>query len=131
VPAVKLEEVAKYHMEGPANQPAFTMNPLVMLMNKQKYDNLSPELKAVVDKNSGMALVELAGNAWDAATVDARKKTNAAGNKTLVIKPEDYEAIRKASANVEQEWAKEVAPKGLDGAALVRQARAIGAQYLK
>lgn len=131
VPAVKLEEVAKYHMEGPANLPGFTMNPLVMLMNKQKYDNLHPELKAVIDKNSGMSLVELAGKAWDAATVDARKTTTAAGNKTLVIKPEDYEAIRKASAHVELEWAKEVAPKGLDGAALIRQARAIGAQYLK
>ena len=106
-------------------------NPLVMLMNKQKYENLSAELKAVIDKHSGLPLVELAGNAWDTATVDARKRTNAAGNKTLVIKPEDYEAIRKASASVELEWAKEVAPKGLDGAALIKQARAIGAQHLK
>lgn len=131
VPAVKLEEVAKYHMEGLPNQPGFTANPLVMLMNKQKYENLNAELKAVIDKHSGLPLVELAGNAWDTATVDARKRTNAAGNKTLVIKPEDYEAIRKASASVELEWAKEVAPKGLDGAALIKQARAIGAQYLK
>lgn len=131
VPAVKLEEVAKYHMEGLANQPAFTANPLVMLMNKQRYDNLSAELKAVIDKHSGLPLVELAGNAWDTATVEARKRTAAAGNKTLVIKSEDYETMRKASASVEQEWAKEVAPKGLDGSALVKQARAIGARYLK
>ena len=131
VPSVKLEEVAKYHMEGLANQPGFTANPLVMLMNKQKYENLSAELKAVIDKHSGLPLVELAGNAWDAATADARKRTAAAGNKTLTIKPEDYEAIRKASANVELEWAKEVSPKGLDGATLIKQARAIGAQYLK
>lgn len=131
VPAVKLEEVAKYHMEGLANQPAFTANPLVMLMNKGKYEKLSADLKAVIDQNSGLPLVELAGKAWDTATVEARKTTAAAGNKTLVIKPEDYESIRKASANVEQEWAKEVAPKGLDGAALIKQARAIGAQYLK
>jgi TRAP-type transport system periplasmic protein len=131
VPAVKLEEVAKYHIEGLPHLPGFTANPLVMLMNKQKYERLSPELKAVVDKNSGLPLVELAGKAWDTATVEGRKKATEAGNKTLVIKPEDYEAIRKASANVEQEWAKEVAPKGLDGAALVRQARAIGAKHLK
>jgi TRAP-type C4-dicarboxylate transport system substrate-binding protein len=131
VPAVKLEEVARYHMEGLANQPAFTANPLVMLMNKSKYENLSAELKAVIDKHSGLPLVELAGNAWDTATVEARKRTAAAGNKTLVIKPEDYEAMRKASASVEQEWAREVAPKGLDGAALIKQARAIGAQHLK
>lgn len=131
VPAVKLEEVAKYHIESVPNQPGFTMNPLVMLMNKQKYEGLIPELKAVVDKNSGLPLVELAGKAWDTATVDGRKKATEAGNKLLVIKQEDYDAIRKASLSVEQEWAKEVAPKGLDGAALIRQARAIGAQYLK
>lgn len=131
VPAVKLEEVAKYHIESVPNLPGFTMNPLVMLMNKQKYEGLPPELKSVIDKNSGLPLVELAGKAWDTATVDGRKKATEAGNKTLVIKLEDYEAIRKASVSVEQEWAKEVAPKGLDGAALIRQARAIGAQYLK
>lgn len=131
VPAVKLEEVAKYHMEGLSNQPGFTMNPMVMLMNKQKYQSLSPELKAVLDKNSGTPLVEMAGAAWDAATVEARKKASAAGNKTLVIKPEDYEALRKASTSVEQEWIKEVAPKGIDGLALLREARAIGVKYLK
>ena len=131
VPAVKLEEVAKFHAEGPADQPGFTANPLVMLMNKQKYDGLPADLKAVLDRNSGMPLVELAGNAWDASTTDARKTASAAGNKSLVIKPEDFEAMRKASASVEQEWAKEVAPKGLDGATLVKEARAIGARHMK
>jgi TRAP-type C4-dicarboxylate transport system substrate-binding protein len=131
VPAVKLEEVAKYHIEGIQNQPGFTMNPLVMLMNKQKYENLSPELKAVVDKNSGLPLVVMAGTAWDNATVEGKKKATAAGNKTLVMKQEDYDAVRKASASVEQEWAKDVANKGLDGAALIREARAIGQKFLK
>ena len=39
--------------------------------------------------------------------------------------------MRKASATVELEWDKEVAPKGLDGAMLVKEARAIGAKYMK
>jgi len=131
VPAVKLQEVAKYHMEGPANQPAFTQNPLVMLMNKAKYDSLAPDVKAVLDRASGAYLVELAGTAWDKAIVDGRKIANDAGNKTLTVKPEDYNAMRKASAMVEVEWAKEVAPKGLDGASLVKEVRAIGAKYMK
>jgi TRAP-type C4-dicarboxylate transport system substrate-binding protein len=131
VPAVKLQEVTKYHMEGPANQVAFTQNPLVMLMNKAKYDGLPPDLKAVLDKASGASLVELAGTAWDKAIIDGRRIANEAGNKTLTVKPEDYEAMRKASATVEVEWAKEVAPKGLDGAMLVREVRAIGAKYMK
>ena len=131
VPAVKLQEVTKYHMEGPANQPAFTQNPLVMLMNKQKYDGLPPDVKAVLDKASGTFLVELAGTAWDKAIVDGRKTATDAGNKTLVVKPEDYDAMRKASASVETEWATDVAPKGLDGAALVKEVRAIGARFAK
>jgi TRAP-type transport system periplasmic protein len=131
VPAVKLHEVTKYHMEGPANQAAFTQNPLVMLMNKARYDGLPPDLKAVLDKASGPYLVELAGSAWDKAIVDGRKIANDAGNKTLTVRPEDYEAMRKASASVEVEWAKEVAPKGLDGAMLVKEVRAIGAKYMK
>jgi len=131
LPAVKLQEVTKYHMQAPANQPAFTQNPLVMLMNKARYDGLSPELKSVLDKASGTSLVEMAGAAWDKAIDNGRRTANDAGNKTLTVKPEDYEAMRKASASVEIEWAKEVAPKGLDGAMLVKEVRAIGAKYMK
>ena len=131
VPAVKLQEVTKYHMQAPSNQAAFTQNPLVMLMNKVKYDSLPPDLKAVLDKASGPALVELAGSSWDKAIDDGRKIATDAGNKTLTVKPEDYEAMRKASASVEVEWAKEVAPKGLDGAMLVKEVRTIGAKYMK
>lgn len=131
VPAVKLQEVTKYHMQGPANQPAFTQNPLVMLMNRARYDGLPPDLRAVLDKASGTALVELAGTAWDKAIVDGRKIANDAGNKTLTVKPEDYEAMRRMSASVEVEWAKDVAAKGLDGAMLVKEVRALGAKYMK
>ncbi|MBP8271410.1 MAG: TRAP transporter substrate-binding protein [Sphaerotilus sp.] len=131
VPAVKLQEVTKYHMQAPANQEAFTQNPLVMLMNKAKYDGLPADLKAVLDKASGPALVELAGTAWDKAIVDGRRIASDAGNKTLTVKPEDYAAMRKASATVEVEWAREVAPKGLDGAMLVKEVRAIGAKHMK
>jgi TRAP-type C4-dicarboxylate transport system substrate-binding protein len=131
VPAVKLQEVTKYHMQGPADQAAFTQNPLVMLMNKARYDGLPPELKAVLDKASGPALVELAGSAWDKAIVDGRRIAGDAGNKTLTVKPEDYAAMRQMSASVEVEWARDVAAKGLDGAMLVKEVRALGAKHMK
>jgi TRAP-type C4-dicarboxylate transport system substrate-binding protein len=131
VPAVKLQEVTKYHMQGPADQPAFTQNPLVMLMNKARYEGLPADLRAVLDKATGPALVEMAGSAWDKAIEGGRKLANDAGNKTLTVKPEDYAAMRKASASVEVDWAKDVAPKGLDGAMLVKEVRAIGAKYSK
>ncbi len=130
LPATKVDEVTKYHMEGAANQPGFTQTPMAILMNKAKYESLSPELKAAIDKNSGLKLVELTGNVWDSGNSDARKKMTAQGNKTLVIKPEDYNAMKKAAASVEADWIKQAEGKGLDGKKLAAEVHAIGAKYM-
>lgn len=131
IPSVKLEEVAKYFMEAQPNQPGFAQVPVVMLMNKNKYASLPPELKQVIDRNSGTALVEMAGRAWDRAAADGRRKAQEAGGKILIIKPEDYAAMRAATASVEQEWIKEVGGRGLDGARMARDLHGITAKYLK
>ena len=131
VPSVKLEEVAKYFMEAQPNQPGFAQVPVVMLMNKGKYASLPPDLKAVLDRNSGLPLVEMAGRAWDQAAANARKKAQDAGGKILIIKPEDYAAMRAATASVEQDWIKEVGTRGLDGAKLAKGLHEIVAKHLK
>ncbi|MEX8520945.1 MAG: TRAP transporter substrate-binding protein [Leptothrix sp. (in: b-proteobacteria)] len=130
LPATKIDEVTKYHMEGQAKEPGFTQTPMAILMNKAKYDSLAPELKAAIDKNSGLALVELTGKVWDQGNEDARKKIVAQGNKVLVIKPEDYAAMKKASAGVEADWIKQADARGLDGKKLAADVHAIGAKYL-
>lgn len=131
VPAVKLDEVTKYHMDSPEGRPGFAQSAVVMLMNKARYEGLPAALRAVLDRNSGVALAERAGTAWDKANEDARNMLIAKGNKVLTVKNEDYEAMRKAAAGIEKEWAAEVAPKGVDGTKLAAEARAIGAKYIK
>lgn len=131
VPSVKLEEVAKYFTEPPPKQPGFAQASLVMLMNQAKYASLPPDLKTVLDRNSGLALVEMAGRAWDKSAADGRKKAQDAGGKILTIKPEDYEAMRTATAKVEQDWIKEVGARGLDGAKLAKGIHEISAKHLK
>jgi len=130
LPSTKIDEVTKYHMEGPANQPGFTQTPMAILMNKQKYDSLPADLKAVIDKRSGQALVELTGKVWDQGNDEARKKLVAQGNKVLVIKDADYNAMKKASASVEADWVKQATARGLDGAKLAEAVHAIGKQYI-
>ena len=130
LPATKIDEVTKYHMEGQPGQPGFTQTPMAVLMNKAKFESLSPELKAVIDKHSGAALVELTGKVWDQGNDDARKKMAAQGNKILVIKNEDYAAMKKAVASVEEDWIKQATAKGLDGKKLAADVHAIGAKYL-
>jgi TRAP-type C4-dicarboxylate transport system substrate-binding protein len=131
LPATKIDEVTKYHMEGQSDEPGFTQTPMAILMNKQKYDSLSPDLKAVIDKNSGLALVELTGKVWDQGNADARKKMIAQGNKVLEIKQSDYDAMKKAAASVEADWIKQADARGLDGKKLAADVHAIGAKYLK
>lgn len=130
LPAVKIDEVTKYHMEGTANQPGFTQTPMAILMNKAKYDSLPADLKAVVDKHSGQSLVDLVGRVWDTGNDAARKKLAAQGNKILVIKDADYEAMKKAGASVEADWVKQANARGLEGTKLAAEAKAIGKKYM-
>ena len=131
LPAIKVDEVTKYHMEGMPNQPGFIQTPMAVLMNKAKYDKLTPELQAVIDKHSGKALVDLIGKVWDEGIADTRKKLVAQGNKTLVIKDSDYNAMKKSTASVEADWVKQATARGLDGGKLAAEVHAIGDRYLK
>lgn len=131
LPATKVDEVTKYHMEGAPNQPGFSQTPMAILMNKAKYEGLAPELKAVIDKHSGLVLAELAGKVWDEGNESAKKKLAAQGNKMLTIKDADYAAMVKATASVEADWIKQATAKGLDGTKLAAEVHAIGKKYLK
>ena len=42
-------------------------------MNKQKYQSLPPDLKKVIDNNSGANLVDLAIKTWDQIELDGEK----------------------------------------------------------
>jgi TRAP-type C4-dicarboxylate transport system substrate-binding protein len=131
VPAVKLDEVAKFHVEHPANDAAFAVVALGLLMNKEKYNSLPPDLKAVIDRHSGLTLVKAFGASWDRSIEAARKRARDLGNKVVELTPASYAELRAAARGVEQGWVKEVEAKGLDAAKLVPAVRAIGAKYLK
>ena len=119
----KLSEVTKYHAQ-PAPGGAFpTATVLTVLMNKAKYDGLSADLKAIIDKHSGPALVAKFGAVFDDETAKARQKAVEVGNKITNLPPAEIAAMKKATAMVDEEWAKQASEKGLDGKALVAAAR--------
>src|SRR5947209_1714231 len=53
VPSIKVDELTKFHTEFPANGLALYTTTFVMAMNKPKYESLAPDLKKVIDANSG------------------------------------------------------------------------------
>ena len=126
----KIDEVTKFHISQPAGRPTFVGTVLTVLMNKQKYDSLPADLRAVIDANSGLPLVETFGKVWDEVT-EANMKYAAGLPETTVhaLSPAVYEAMVKAVADMDDEWAKEVAGRGIDGDKLVKGARALSAKY--
>lgn len=63
----------------------------------------------------GRAFHESFGKVWDEENLTAHKKVLARGNKINEFSAADMEAMKKATAGVEQEWIKQVGEKGLDG----------------
>ncbi len=120
----KLDEVTKFHFETPPDRPVMGATILTVLMNKQKYESLPPDLKAIVDKTTGLPLVERYGKAWDEASVAARNKVKSApGHSLTVISGSQYDAILKQLEVVEKEWLADAKSKGINGEALVAAAR--------
>lgn len=131
LPATKIDEVTKYHLQTPDDRLGFVQSPLVILMNKRKYESLPADLKSVIDKHSGAALVERAARDFQKTNDEARKKVVALGHQVTTIEAADYEAMRKATSGMEAEWIKQVSAKGIDGAKLAEEARQIGLKHLK
>ena len=95
-----------------------------MMMNEAKYNALSKADRDAIDKVSGEHFARLAGKAWDAADAAGIEAMKAAG---IPIKTASAAFIAEATPRldpVEQAWFAEIKPKGLDGAALMKEFRA-------
>ncbi len=130
VPAIKLHELVKYHTEIPGSPTLYTAG-FFLAMNKAKYEGLPPDLKAAIDKNSGMKFAELAGNMWDNAGKTVSEMVKGKGNEIITISEDEKAKWIKATEPVIENWVKQVKDKGLDGAKLLEQARALIAKHDK
>src|SRR5450631_471031 len=109
VPPIKLQEIAKYHLDTAAGQPFMSNTIFVVAMNQAKYDSLAPDLKKVIDANSGLAASQWAGKTWDGTIAPARKLALDRKTTINVLTLDEYQRWRKATENVEKEWFQEVA----------------------
>ena len=119
----KLAEVTKFHAQPAPGVAHPTATVLMVLMNKQKYDGLPADLKAIVDKTTGEVMVAKFGAMFDDVAATTRKKIAEQGNKITTFSATEVAAMKRATASVEDEWAKQVGEKGLDGKKLIASAR--------
>lgn len=86
-----------------------------MIMNQRKYDRLSEEDRAAIDKVSGEAIARLAGKAWDSSSARVTEALKAKGYNFVEPSPEFLAEIKELLAPIEQDWIARVADMGVDG----------------
>jgi TRAP-type C4-dicarboxylate transport system substrate-binding protein len=124
-PALKLQEVTKYHLDTEAGLPKMSNSIFVIAMNPAKYDSLPPDVKKVIDANTGLDWSKQIGKVFDGTTVPGRKLAADAGGVFDTLSPAEYARWQKATEGVATEWFKDVSEKGGNGQALLEDAKAL------
>ena len=118
-----LHELTAYSVEGPG-AARFGTAVFMFAMNKERYDALPDDLKAIIDANAGATLAEEAGRVWDAIEAPGKAMQTDSGGEIITLSAEAKAAFDAAGETVVQRWIDEANAAGLDGAALVDAARA-------
>ncbi|CAM4382045.1 TRAP transporter substrate-binding protein [Kerstersia similis] len=122
LPSTKAHELTRYSVET-AGSEAMTTATMIYVMNQRKYDSLTPAQKQVIDANSGREMSAWVASRFEAADAVGREVAIARGNDVYAISEAETERWKAATQPVIEEWIREVSSKGLDGAALVQEAR--------
>ena len=131
VPSVKVHELTKFHTEFPATGPALYTTTFVMAMNKPKYESLSPDLKKVIDANSGLATSALLGKTQQGNDPAGRKAASDRGNTIHTLSPAEAQEFIKVSQAIDDEWVADMNKRGFDGKKLLQTARDLIAKHAK
>ncbi len=125
VPSVKVHELTKFHGEFPANSPALYTTTFVMAMNKARYDGLAPDLKRVIDANSGMAASAFLGRTQQGNDPIGRKSATDRNNTVHTFSAAETQEFIKRSAAIDDEWVADMDKRGFKGAQLLSSAKAL------
>ena len=123
VPAIKLQEMTKYSIEG-ADGSRFGTSLFLLAMNKERYDSLPADLKKIIDDNSGANLAAKAGEAWNSFEEPGKKLRKDSGGELIQLTADEKMAFDALNQQVIDRWIAEADKNGLDGKALVEAAQA-------
>lgn len=128
VPATKVHELTKFSAEV-GGEYTMSTTTMMFVMNKKKYDSLPPELKKVIDANSGRETSAWISGQLKSADNAGRQSVVGHGNKIYQIPPEETAKWQAAAKPVTEDWIKEIAAKGGDGRKLLADAVALVKQH--
>jgi len=125
--ALKVPELVSNHTEF-SGAALYTLT-FVLAMNKDKYDSLPDDLKKVIDDNSGLEFSVFAGGTQADADGPARQAAADRGNNIITLDEAQTQEWREKSQPIYDEWVADMTSKGIDGQALIDEARMLIAKY--
>jgi TRAP-type C4-dicarboxylate transport system substrate-binding protein len=131
VPSIKVHELTKFHSEFDNTGGALYTTTFVMAMNNAKYNSLAPDLKRVIDANSGMAASAWLGKTQQSNDPAGRKTAVDRGNTIYQFTAAQRDEFVKLSSNVDDEWVADMDKRGFKGAQLLSTAKALIAKHGK
>lgn len=126
-PAVKIPELVTNHTEFEGAW-LYTLT-FVMAMNKDRYEGLPDDLRAVIDRNSGLEFSIFAGGVQQAADAPARQIALDRGNTIVNVKGDSIDLWRDQVAPIRKSWIADMAQRGLDGQALIDEAQRLMSDF--
>ena len=131
-PSVKMQDLVDYFtVLSPPQQRLGTLV-FAFMMNKNSYAKLPPDLKKIIDKNSGRNIARATGKNWQRIekagekVMRSRKK-----NHFETLSPAETAKIKEAVKPVYTRFINEMDKMGYNGAQMVDDARAMIAKYSK
>lgn len=97
--AFRLNEMTRFHTVTELYTTVF-----LVAMNRAKYESLPPDLKQVIDRNSGDNWIDEAGRIWDAADLPSLEQARQLGHTITRLAPEEKERWRKVTQPVVDAW---------------------------
>ena len=129
VPSIKVHELTKFHSEFDNTGGALYTTTFVMAMNSAKYNSLAPDLKRVIDANSGMAASAWLGKTQQSNDPAGRKTAVDRGNTIYQFTAAQRDEFVKLSSQIDDEWVADMDKRGFKGAQLLSAAKALIAKH--
>lgn len=128
VPSLRVQELVSNHTEFGGDHALYTTT-FVLAMNKARYDSLPDDLKKVIDDNSGQDVSAHFGKTQAEYDAPGRALAVERDNNIVELSAADVDAWKAAAQPVIDNWVADMNGKGLDGQALLDEARGLIEKY--
>jgi TRAP-type C4-dicarboxylate transport system substrate-binding protein len=125
---LRISELVNTHTRFSGNR-SLCVALFVYIMNKRKYESLAPDLKKVIDDNSGIKTSEWAGKVQNDGDIPGLDFAQKRGNTIVTLDPAETKRWKAAAAPVNDAWVAEMKGKNIDGKVLLDDLRVMVSKH--